>query len=158
MVIFHVVRHWLTPWDRGFWLGVHGPHWEAKTTKQGIHNCRRSFLPFFCPHWSTTEIWHFLQFYFLQFYRQATDYTTAISICGNTNKNHSYIYMAIQLFRNPEISFVHITTLFLKFYLLLTDIESQRHRQREKQAPHREPDVWLYPRTPGSHLELKADT
>ena len=26
----------------------------------------------------------------------------------------------------------------------------QRHRQREKQAPRREPDVGLDPRTPGS--------
>ena len=32
----------------------------------------------------------------------------------------------------------------------------QRHRQREKQAPRREPDVGLDPRTPGSHPRLKA--
>ena len=36
--------------------------------------------------------------------------------------------------------------------------ERQRHRQREKQAPHREPDVGLDPRTRGSHPEPKADT
>ena len=36
--------------------------------------------------------------------------------------------------------------------------ERQRHRQREKQAPCREPDVGLDPRTPGSHPEPKADT
>ena len=35
--------------------------------------------------------------------------------------------------------------------------ERQRHRQRVKQAPCREPDVELDPRTPGSHPELKAD-
>ena len=35
--------------------------------------------------------------------------------------------------------------------------ESQRHRQREKQALSREPDVGLHPRTPGSRPELKAD-
>ena len=35
--------------------------------------------------------------------------------------------------------------------------ERQRHRQK-KQAPRREPDVGLDPRTPGSHLEPKADT
>ena len=29
--------------------------------------------------------------------------------------------------------------------------ERERHRQREKQAPWREPDVGLDPRTPGSH-------
>ena len=36
--------------------------------------------------------------------------------------------------------------------------EGQRHRQREKQAPCREPDVELDPRTPGSHSGLKAGT
>ena len=34
--------------------------------------------------------------------------------------------------------------------------ECQRHRQREKQAPCREPDVGLDPRTPGSHSGPKA--
>ena len=34
--------------------------------------------------------------------------------------------------------------------------ERQRHRQREKQAPCREPDVDLDPRTPGSRSGLKA--
>ena len=34
----------------------------------------------------------------------------------------------------------------------------QRHRQREKQAPYREPDAELYPRTLGSQAEPKADT
>ena len=38
-----------------------------------------------------------------------------------------------------------------------TERERQRHRQREKQAPCREPDGGLDPRTPGSHPELKAD-
>ena len=37
-----------------------------------------------------------------------------------------------------------------------THTERQRHRQREKQAPCREPDVGLDPRTPGSHPGLKA--
>ena len=31
------------------------------------------------------------------------------------------------------------------------------HRQREKQAPHREPDAGLDPRTLGSQSEPKAD-
>ena len=35
--------------------------------------------------------------------------------------------------------------------------ERQRHRQRENQDPHREPDVGLDPRTPGSWPEPKAD-
>ena len=38
-----------------------------------------------------------------------------------------------------------------------THCERQRHRQREKQAPCREPDAGLDPRTPGSGPELKAD-
>ena len=37
-----------------------------------------------------------------------------------------------------------------------TQKERQRHRQREKQAPCREPDVGLYPGSPGSHPGLKA--
>ena len=37
-----------------------------------------------------------------------------------------------------------------------TQREKQRHRQREKQAPCREPDVGLHPRTRGSHPEPKA--
>ena len=35
--------------------------------------------------------------------------------------------------------------------------ERQRPRQREQQAPCREPDVGLDPRTPGSRPEPKAD-
>ena len=38
-----------------------------------------------------------------------------------------------------------------------TERERQRHRQRETQAPCREPDVGLDPRTLGSRSELKAD-
>ena len=45
-------------------------------------------------------------------------------------------------------------------YLFMIDIERERQRygQREKQAPCREPDVGLDPRSPGSHLGLKAGT
>ena len=39
-----------------------------------------------------------------------------------------------------------------------TERERQRHRQREKQAPCKEPDVGLNPRTPGPRPELKAGT
>ena len=35
--------------------------------------------------------------------------------------------------------------------------ERERYRQREKQAPCREPDAGLDPRTPGSQPEPKAD-
>ena len=52
---------------------------------------------------------------------------------------------------------------FLRFYLFIHERhrerkrERQRHRQREKQAPCREPDVGLDPRTPRSCPEPKAD-
>ena len=42
-------------------------------------------------------------------------------------------------------------------YLFMRDRERQRHRRREKQAPCRELNVGLDPRTPGSRPELKAD-
>ena len=38
----------------------------------------------------------------------------------------------------------------------MRDRERQRHRQREKQAPCKEPDVGLDPRTPGSCPGQKA--
>ena len=49
--------------------------------------------------------------------------------------------------------------LFLKIFSLFlhSDIERQRHRQREKQAPCGELDVGLDPRTLGSCPEPKAD-
>ena len=50
---------------------------------------------------------------------------------------------------------------FLRFYLFIheTHRERGRHRQRqrEKQAPYREPDVGLDPRSPGSCPEPKAE-
>ena len=43
-------------------------------------------------------------------------------------------------------------------YLFMRDTQKeQRHGKREKQAPSREPDVELDPRTPGSHPEPEAD-
>ena len=47
----------------------------------------------------------------------------------------------------------------LRFYLFMRDTHTHRearHRQREKQAPCREPDVGLDPRAPGSRPGLKA--
>ena len=38
----------------------------------------------------------------------------------------------------------------------MIDIERQRNRRREKQAPHKEPDVGLDPGTPGSRPGPKA--
>ena len=40
----------------------------------------------------------------------------------------------------------------------MRDRERQRHRQREKQAPGKESDAELDPRTPGSCPGPKADT
>ena len=45
---------------------------------------------------------------------------------------------------------------FIYLFMRDTEREKQRHRQREKQAPCREPDVGLDPRTPGLHCGLKA--
>ena len=39
----------------------------------------------------------------------------------------------------------------------MRDTERQRHRQREKQVPYREPDVGLDPGTLGSRPEPKAE-
>ena len=36
--------------------------------------------------------------------------------------------------------------------------EKEKHRQREKQAPGREPDLGLHPGSPGSHPGMKAGT
>ena len=49
---------------------------------------------------------------------------------------------------------------FKKIYLFMRDThrERQRHSQREKQAPCRESDMGLDPRTPGLQPEPKADT
>ena len=66
-------------------------------------------------------------------------------------------------FRNMRIRHIRTFTppLFFKdsIYLFMrhTHKQRQRHRQRKKQAPCREPDVGLDPRTPGSHPEPKAE-
>ena len=39
----------------------------------------------------------------------------------------------------------------------MRDTERQRHKQREKQAPHGDPNAGLDPRTPGSGPKPKAD-
>ena len=38
----------------------------------------------------------------------------------------------------------------------MRDTERKRHRQREKQAPYREPNMGLDPGPPGSHPVLKV--
>ena len=57
-----------------------------------------------------------------------------------------------------HLIFVLVFFFFKDFiYLFMRDTERQRHRGREKQAPCREPDVGLDPRTLGSQPEPKAD-
>ena len=51
---------------------------------------------------------------------------------------------------------INLGICFLKI-LFMRDTERQRHRQKEKQAPCREPDVGLDPGTPRSCLGPKAD-
>ena len=63
--------------------------------------------------------------------------------------------------RIPGVSYSFNFYLFFKkifkIYSWETHTEKQRHRQRAKQAPCREPDVGLNPGTPESHTEPKAD-
>ena len=76
-------------------------------------------------------------------------------ICGSIYNIHVHAYLSIKYLL---ISFHRI--FFLRFYLLIhkrqrqrqreRERERQRHRQREKQAPCREPNAGLDPRTLGS--------
>ena len=62
---------------------------------------------------------------------------------------------------NERVSNDVILNLFFKdfIYLFMIDMGGwQRHRQREKQAPCREPDAGLDPGTPGSRPGPKAST
>ena len=64
-------------------------------------------------------------------------------------------------------SFASLDFVFILFFYFLKILfiherhrererKRQRHRQREKQAPCKEPDVGLNPRSPGSHPGLQA--
>ena len=53
------------------------------------------------------------------------------------------------------VNTVNCFFVFLKILLVYSG-ETQRHRQREKQAPCEEPDVGAGPRIPGSPPEPKA--
>ena len=56
------------------------------------------------------------------------------------------------------IIFLFFMFFFFKNYLFIHEKQGggQRHRQREKQAPCKEPDVGLDPGSPGSHPVLQA--
>ena len=62
--------------------------------------------------------------------------------------------LGAQLLRHPGVP--HVPHLKYSFLKILSICEGQG--EREKQAPCRKPDVTLDPGTPGSCLELKADT
>ena len=65
----------------------------------------------------------------------------------------SFIDDVIQVSACPRLFFARILFIFLKILFIYspeTHTERQTHRQREKQAPHGEPDAELDLRTPGS--------
>ena len=59
-----------------------------------------------------------------------------MNVAGATEKLKFYLTLMNLLF-------------FLKIYLFMREGGAQRHKQREKQAPHKEPDAGLDPGTPG---------
>ena len=68
----------------------------------------------------------------------------------------------IPLGKQENLSSLQLDSIFSFFKILLIcssepHRKRQRHRQREKQAPYRDPDSGLDPRTPGSRPEPKAD-
>ena len=82
---------------------------------------------------------------------------------------HAYVVKIFKLYRNMECKMKAIFLLlspqlylfffiFKRFYLFMknTHREVQRHRQRKKQAPCREPNVGLNPGSTGSGPGLKA--
>ena len=61
----------------------------------------------------------------------------------------------------PALPDIKLYSFFKKKYFIYlfmkdTHTERQRHRHREKQAPYREPDVGLDPKSSESHPGLKA--
>ena len=71
---------------------------------------------------------------------------------------HKFAICEFYLFQHIHSVFVSYEVFFFKILFIYSwetdrERERQRHRQREKQAPCREPDVGLDPRSPGSHLE-----
>ena len=67
----------------------------------------------------------------------------------------SYLSECYQIFHLESLKFFF----FKKFYLFMHErLERgrKRHKQREKQAPHRMPDMGLDPGSPRSHPGLKV--
>ena len=57
---------------------------------------------------------------------------------------------------NNNPSLLVISKIFIYLFMRDRDREAET-QQREKQAPHREPNAGLDPGIPGSHPDLKAD-
>ena len=94
-----------------------------------------------------------------------------ITVMGWSHETGSVGRLLEILFLSPSLFLPFPTTHFLSqnkwisvllkiFYLFMRDTERERHRprQREKQAPCREPNVGLDCRTPGSQAEPKTGT
>ena len=69
---------------------------------------------------------------------------------------HLLLFTFSQVIQFGECLFVVVVFEYFLIYLFMRDTERQRHRQREKQAPCREPDGGLDPVSPGSHPGLKT--
>ena len=79
------------------------------------------------------------------------------SICVIAKFKISLLFM-VELHTRTHQRLLFIFFLNILFiYSSETCRERQRYRQKEKQAPRREPDTGLDPRTPGSRPESKAD-
>ena len=90
----------------------------------------------------------------------------SFSLCYSRGRSHDGVAWDIYQGCAPKtfasyFSLLHYVVVVFKDFIYLftrdTERERQRHRQREKQAPCREPDVGLNPRSPGSCPGLKAD-
>ena len=96
---------------------------------------------------------HFSYFQFLAITNKAV-----INIHGHVS-GHVLSFLFVNAFSRMVGShdrFIFFYKYFIYLFMRDTERERQRHRQREKQAPCREPDVGLDPRSPGSCHGLKA--
>ena len=73
---------------------------------------------------------------------------------GNWSKNE--IESQYAMYKGETDLFLFFLRLYLFTHERRRGWAGQRYRQREKQAPCREPDVGLDPESPGSHPGLKA--
>ena len=90
--------------------------------------------------------------------KREQDLMNHISSCFvSLSKNIPKIQRTYNNILNPmSVLFFIFLKDFIYLFMRETQRERQRYRQREKQAPCREPNVGLDPRTLGSHPKLKA--